>query len=61
VEALQQLNSPARQCASGDDFADAIRRSLTEPPDRQRCREFAASHDWRFQASRLLEMLDMAG
>jgi glycosyltransferase involved in cell wall biosynthesis len=58
-EALGQLDSPARLCGSADDFADAIRRTLQEPRDRQRLRDFAARHDWGLQVSRLLGMLGL--
>ena len=58
-QALRQLGSPARLCATADDFADAVRRSLQEVPDRGQLRQFAARHDWRIQAGRLLEMLGL--
>ncbi|HXG12347.1 MAG TPA: glycosyltransferase [Gemmataceae bacterium] len=59
-EALRRLGSPARLCTSADEFAGAVRRVLSESPDRLRYRQFAARHDWKLQVARLLEMLGLA-
>jgi glycosyltransferase involved in cell wall biosynthesis len=55
---LERLASPARLCASTEEFVAALDAVLARPGDADGCREFARGADW---SRRVAPLLDWAG
>lgn len=55
---VRDLDSPARLCASADQFVAALREATATPPDREGFRRYAARFDWGHRVASLLQHLD---
>jgi glycosyltransferase involved in cell wall biosynthesis len=59
---IQDLGSPARVCASVDEFVNAIRQAVSGPGDAEQYRRYAAAFDWGHRVAALLQALgELAG
>jgi hypothetical protein len=54
---IVRLQSPARLCASPEQFVEGLRRAVAEPSDPETYRRYAAGFDWQQRVTLLLEEL----
>jgi glycosyltransferase involved in cell wall biosynthesis len=58
---IARLRSPARLCATPEQFVDALHRAVAEPGDAEAYRRYAARFDWQQRVTTLLEVLERDG
>jgi glycosyltransferase involved in cell wall biosynthesis len=58
-EEIRRLHSPARLCASAEEFIDGLRQATARPGDAEPRRRFAARFDWEERVRLLTQALDL--